>query len=67
MTREWLNYRTGPDGIDFLEAAFDRHVYDRHIHETYAIGVTLRGVQRFRCACSGGGDDSDELPRAPLT
>jgi AraC-like DNA-binding protein len=28
VTREWLNYRTGPNGIDFLEAAFDRHVYD---------------------------------------
>jgi AraC-like DNA-binding protein len=49
MMREWLNYRTGPNGIDFLEAAFDRHVYDRHIHETYAIGFTLRGVQRFWC------------------
>jgi hypothetical protein len=46
---EWLTCRTGPDGIELLEAAFDRHIYDRHIHETYAIGVTLRGVQRFWC------------------
>jgi AraC-like DNA-binding protein len=46
---EWLTCRAGPSGIDFLEAAFDRHIYDRHIHETYAIGFTLRGVQRFWC------------------
>jgi AraC-like DNA-binding protein len=37
------------DGVELLEAAFERHVYERHIHETYAIGFTLRGVQRFWC------------------
>jgi AraC-like DNA-binding protein len=39
----------GRDGIELLQATFERHVYDRHIHDTYAIGVTLRGVQRFWC------------------
>jgi AraC-like DNA-binding protein len=37
------------DGIELLEAEFEQHVYDRHTHDTYAIGVTLRGVQRFWC------------------
>jgi AraC-like DNA-binding protein len=39
----------GGDGVELLEAAFDRHVYDRHTHDAYAIGVTLHGVQRFWC------------------
>ena len=47
--REWIYCPRGCDGVELLEAAFDRHVYDRHIHGTYAIGVTLRGVQRFWC------------------
>jgi AraC-like DNA-binding protein len=36
-------------GVELLEAQFERHVYERHMHDTYAIGVTLRGVQRFWC------------------
>jgi AraC-like DNA-binding protein len=39
----------GAGGVELLEAAFDRHVFDRHMHDTYAIGVTGRGVQRFWC------------------
>jgi len=39
----------GGSGVDLLEAHFERHVYDRHMHDTYAIGITLRGVQRFWC------------------
>ena len=49
MTHEWTESPRGPDGIELLQASFDRHVYDRHMHDTYAIGVTLRGVQRFWC------------------
>jgi AraC-like DNA-binding protein len=37
-----------PD-VELLEAAFDTHVYDRHMHDALAVGVTLRGVQRFWC------------------
>jgi AraC-like DNA-binding protein len=44
-----LRHRVVSDGVELLEAAFERHVYERHIHETYAIGFTLRGVQRFWC------------------
>src|SRR5688500_11402056 len=47
--REWVRYRSGTDGVALLEASFDQHVYERHIHDTYAIGVTRRGVQRFWC------------------
>jgi AraC-like DNA-binding protein len=37
------------DGVELFEAAFDQHKYERHIHETYALGFTLRGIQRFWC------------------
>jgi AraC-like DNA-binding protein len=47
--REWARWHANEHGVELLEAAFDTHVYERHIHETYAIGVTLRGVQRFWC------------------
>jgi AraC-like DNA-binding protein len=46
---EWVRCPRGPSGVELLEAAFDRHVFDRHMHDTYAIGVTDRGVQRFLC------------------
>jgi AraC-like DNA-binding protein len=47
--REWADSPPGCDGVELLHARFERHVYDRHIHDTYAIGVTLHGVQRFWC------------------
>src|SRR5262245_47326740 len=56
--REWLDCPPGPDGIELLQASFDRHVYDRDIHESSAFGVTLRGGQRFWC----GGCTHDSTP-----
>ena len=56
--REATESPRGPDGVELLHAQFDRHIYDRHMHETYAIGVTLRGVQRFWCR----GATRDSLP-----
>jgi AraC-like DNA-binding protein len=56
--REWSRYRIVTSGIELLEAAFVKHVYERHFHDTYAVGVTLRGVQRFRC----GGRRYDSMP-----
>jgi AraC-like DNA-binding protein len=53
-----VRYRAGTDGVELLEASFDQHVYERHIHDTYAIGVTRRGVQRFWCR----GATHDSLP-----
>ena len=49
-TREWAECPPGRDGVELLQASFEHHVYDRHMHDAYAIGVTLRGVQRFWCA-----------------
>lgn len=48
-SREWSRATHGGPGVELLEAAFDHHVYDRHSHDTFAAGVTLRGVQRFWC------------------
>jgi AraC-like DNA-binding protein len=47
--REWSRYHFAGTGIELLEASFVTHVYTRHFHDTYAIGVTLRGVQQFHC------------------
>jgi AraC-like DNA-binding protein len=42
-----LRLVAGPHGLALLAARFVAHAYDRHRHETYAIGVTLSGVQEF--------------------
>src|ERR1051325_8282718 len=39
-TREWAECPPGCDGVELLQASFERHVYDRHMHDAYAIGVT---------------------------
>jgi AraC-like DNA-binding protein len=44
---DWLRARTLGDGVELLEAWFAGHGYDRHRHDTYAIGVTDTGVQAF--------------------
>jgi AraC-like DNA-binding protein len=49
LPRERARWRTIDDGVELLDAAFERHVYERHIHDAHAIGATLRGVQRFWC------------------
>jgi hypothetical protein len=53
---ERMRSRLLANGIELLEATLDRHVYERHIHDMHAIGVTLGGVQRFWC--SGATRDS---------
>ncbi|NNE22756.1 MAG: AraC family transcriptional regulator [Rhizobiales bacterium] len=35
-------------GIDRIEASFSGNFFEPHSHDTYAIGVTLHGVQTFR-------------------
>lgn len=55
---EWVRYCSGENGVELLEASFEQHVYERHIHDTYAIGVTRRGVQRFWCC----GATHDSVP-----
>lgn len=38
----------GAAGMERIEARFHGNAFDLHRHDTYAIGVTLYGVQRFR-------------------
>jgi len=45
---DWLRYRAAAPGLDWAEAAFCDHRFSPHRHDTYAIGVTTRGVQAFR-------------------
>jgi AraC-like DNA-binding protein len=47
--REYAEHRMTAGGVELLDARFEHHVFERHIHDTYAIGVTLQGVQRFWC------------------
>lgn len=47
--RNLARWHEGENGLELLDAVFHTHVYERHIHEAYAIGVPLRGVQRFWC------------------
>lgn len=37
-----------PAGMERIEARFHGSAFDLHRHDTYAIGVTLHGVQTFR-------------------
>ena len=39
-----------PEGAECFEAQFHTYTFERHIHDTFAIGVTLSGVQRFWCS-----------------
>jgi AraC-like DNA-binding protein len=42
----WLR-SAAPGRIGRIEAFFRGHAYDPHRHDTYAVGMTLRGVQAF--------------------
>ena len=46
---ERAEYYAASRSVELLEAAFVDFTYERHFHDTFAIGVTLRGVQRFWC------------------
>ena len=39
---------SGCDGVERVEARFPGAAFSPHRHDTYAIGITLAGVQRFR-------------------
>jgi len=39
--------RDADSGIETIRAHFEGHAYDPHWHDTYAVGVTGQGVQRF--------------------
>ena len=44
---DWIQAAPSAPGIHRIEAAFAGHAYDPHRHDTYAIGITLGGVQTF--------------------
>ncbi|MEW9551082.1 AraC family transcriptional regulator [Nonomuraea sp. NPDC050783] len=47
-TEQRLRFGLGAEGIERLEAALVGEAFATHRHDTYAIGVTLAGVQTFR-------------------
>jgi hypothetical protein len=61
VRKDWLRYRSTAPGLDWAEAAFVGHRFSPHRHDTYAIGVTTRGLQAFRYR---GAASSTWIPRA---
>ncbi|GAA2869382.1 AraC family transcriptional regulator [Streptosporangium fragile] len=43
-----LRFGSGAEGIERLEASLVGEAFSPHRHDTYAIGMTLKGVQTFR-------------------
>ncbi len=46
-TRDWINHLMPDPGIERIEAFFRGNAYGLHRHDTYAVGITLSGVQTF--------------------
>lgn len=46
-TRDAVRAAPGHPGLERIEARFQGNAYARHRHDTYALGVTLHGVQSF--------------------
>jgi AraC-like DNA-binding protein len=44
---DWIKVAPSRPGLERIEACFGGHAFDPHRHDTYAIGITLDGVQRF--------------------
>jgi AraC-like DNA-binding protein len=47
-SRERIRIGTGAPGLERLEARFEGRPFAPHRHDTYAIGITLAGVQTFQ-------------------
>jgi AraC-like DNA-binding protein len=45
---DWMRIAPSCPAFERIEAFFAGHGFDPHRHDTYAIGVTLEGVQSFR-------------------
>jgi AraC-like DNA-binding protein len=54
----WINLASGMDGCERIEAFFSGQAYEPHRHDTYAIGCTISGIQRFHYR----GQVSDGVP-----
>ncbi|ALG71789.1 AraC family transcriptional regulator [Azospirillum thiophilum] len=48
FARLWREARF--DGMECLNARFQRHSYAPHMHDTYVVGVITAGTELFRCA-----------------
>jgi AraC-like DNA-binding protein len=49
-TGDWARYwRAADSPLEAMHAHFERHVYHRHSHDTYSLGVTDVGAQSFTC------------------
>jgi AraC-like DNA-binding protein len=46
--RSWIRRSEDASGLERIEAFFDGRGYEMHRHDTYAIGITLAGVQSFQ-------------------
>jgi AraC-like DNA-binding protein len=44
---DWMRVGTARPGFERLEACFTNHAFESHRHDTYAVGITLAGVQAF--------------------
>lgn len=44
---DWVKVAPSRPGLERIEARFGGHAFDPHRHDTYALGITLSGVQRF--------------------
>jgi AraC-like DNA-binding protein len=51
---DWARYWRSADGqVEAMHAGFRGHVYHRHSHDTYSLGVTESGAQAFTCRGAG--------------
>lgn len=47
---DWARFHQAQEGgVTLMHAHFTEHSFERHSHGTYAIGVTLCGVQTYNC------------------
>src|ERR1700761_5022868 len=46
--RDRIRIASGAEGVERLEAHLHGKAFSPHRHDTYAIGITLSGVQTFR-------------------
>ena len=44
---DWMRSTDAVHGVELLAAWFQGHAYHTHRHDTYAIGLTVSGVQAF--------------------
>jgi len=44
--KDWI-WRSHTSGMERIEAFFHGRGYGMHRHDTYAIGITLHGIQSF--------------------